>query len=104
MTGNNRSQGYMRITTVIILTGIILLLVVTNPATEDFASWAIEKDNQDNSPLARAITSAVGEPFVRGMTDRNNYLLFSIFEYRETKTVGILGVFITIPAFGNPES
>jgi len=82
----------------ILILVILIVLFITNPGTDDFASWVIE-DRSDEG-LVQDLISIIGEPMISEMAERNNYFIFSIFELsaegvdEELKAVGIAGNFI----------
>jgi len=95
-------EGSNKYLLVIILTGIIIMLAATNPTTSDFAEWTVSRAVREGLVEAEVFVSLLGEPMVRGMTIRNNYVLFSVFIFPvsetdyEPKTLGVLGNFILL--------
>lgn len=92
-----KESGYVKLLIMIVVVGLlIILLAVTNPSRSEFAAWAVQRSEEDAHPLTEVITSALGEPLIESRTTRQNYIIFSLFEYDDTVTVGILGNFITL--------
>ncbi len=84
---------------------LIFVLVLTNPSQADYNSWingklADQLNYDSQGTLGKAI-SKISDLLVEPVTERQNYVLFSIYETRiantqVTKTLGILKFFIDL--------
>ena len=84
---------------------LIFVLVLTNPSQADYNSWingklADQLNYDSQGTLGKAI-SKISDLLVEPVTERQNYILFSIYETRVantqvTKTLGILKFFIDL--------
>ena len=74
----------------IILVGILLLLAITNPGTDDFAALAAG-EYQDHEGWLGAILGELNKSVIEMATERQNYIFFSIFSVDEEQN--ILGIF-----------
>src|SRR5690606_35676448 len=91
--------------TAVVLIGIALLLVLTNPDTEAYADYFGEELAREagDDQLAGALVSIFGgvaESLFANATTRDNYVLFSVYTTSlnrdEIVTLGILGNFIVL--------
>jgi len=73
---------------------IIILLFVTNPTMAEFTEWTInELTGQIHAGLTEELTGTFGNTFLKSITIKHDYLLFSIFEIKyNKKNVRILGI------------
>jgi len=80
----------------IILFLVFALLILTNPNTADYAQWTTDKIKNTDDPISSFITGTIGESFIKESASRNNYYIFSIFEFDGKKTLGILNLFFPL--------
>ncbi len=84
---------------------LIFVLILTNPSQADYNSWINDKladqlNYDSQGTLGKAI-SKISDLLVEPVTERQNYVLFSVYETRiantqVTKTLGILKFFIDL--------
>ena len=84
---------------------LIFVLILTNPSQADYNSWMNDKladqlNYDSQGTLGKAI-SKISDLLVEPVTERQNYVLFSVYETRiantqVTKTLGILKFFIDL--------
>lgn len=91
-----------------LLIGLVILifaLALTNPSQTDYNSWVNDKladklNYNSQSTLGKAVSKISGL-VVEPVTERHNYVLFSIYETKVadthfTKTLGIMKFFVDI--------
>ncbi|MGM0420315.1 MAG: DUF4359 domain-containing protein [Bacillota bacterium] len=89
---------------IIFLLGLAILMAITNPGMDDYANWAADDLVEEDSGLESFVAGIIGEPIIKRMTTRNNYVVFSIYITRasdsgdvwEARTLGILGNFFVL--------
>ena len=104
----NFQGGMNKINKILIILLIIIclstLLAVTNPDTSHFAEWAVTEiiNEQNGSTIEDLLVDTIGEPVIRNMTEKDDYILFSIFRFKqpgseeEIIVVGVLSNFFNI--------
>jgi hypothetical protein len=90
----------------VLLVGVVLLLGITNPDTESYASYLRQELTDEanaESELAGALVSIFGgvaESILGNATTRDNYVLFSVYttalDSDELVVLGILGNFVVL--------
>lgn len=80
----------------IILFLIIAILFLTNPDTNDYAQWTTDKIKNTENPISSFLTGTIGESFIKESASRKNYYIFSVFEFDDKKTLGILNIFFPL--------
>ncbi|MEJ6950785.1 hypothetical protein [Natronospora cellulosivora (SeqCode)] len=69
---------------IIILLLLAILLILTNPDEEHFVNWAITQMKEDaDTELEKILGDIVASPMLRMLTNREDYIFFSIFTVRE---------------------
>ncbi|MFW6022409.1 MAG: hypothetical protein ACOCQW_02695 [Halanaerobiaceae bacterium] len=64
----------------IVLLLVVILLVLTNPSEEDFLDWSMQQLEQESqSELEELLEGVIGRPVLQMATEKQDYLLFSIF-------------------------
>ncbi len=90
---------------ILLILVVMILMAVTNPGLDDYVNWVAEQSREDSSSqLERLITNFVGEPMIRSATNRDNYVIFSIYETEisdlngdeSSKTIGVFGNFFVL--------
>lgn len=82
--------------------GMAVLLALTNPSKEDYASWATQRIKEANgdSILSNLFFAATGNMLLSNTTTRKSFVLFSIFETnafnKKISSIGILSSFIPL--------
>lgn len=94
------------IITAIILVGIVLLFVVTNPSTDDYEAYLKQemsneaKGEDDLSAALAGLFGGVAGSLLANASTRKNYVLFSIYETdlgtSEYVALGVLGNFFVL--------
>ena len=79
------------IVTTILAAALGIFLITENPSTEDFSKWYVE----NNSTEMGAFFDNVYEGIVSQQTKKQDYVLFSVFELKKAKYVGIGGRFFS---------
>lgn len=93
-------------TFLIIIIGLLIVMGVTNPTKQEYASWAKEQLMESSKDkLEQGLIGIMAQPLIENMTVQHNYILFSVFETKNGKeeytTIGILKNFIPIPEVTN---
>ncbi len=72
---------------------VLIFLAVTNPSQENFIDWILEQEN-NSSELEALFDEVIGRTILRATTDRENYVVFSVFTVQEAgeeiKYIGFL--------------
>ena len=91
-----------RIIAAVAVVGFVLALILTNPTQgqyKDFIKQKVTESQKDNSLLAIVGRALVGAA-VDNLTDRQNYILFSVFTTKgfgeQITTLGLLGNFFVL--------
>ena len=79
------------IVTTILAAALGIFLITENPSTEDFSKWYVK----NNSTEMGAFFDNVYEGIVSQQTKKQDYVLFSVFELKKAKYVGIGGHFFS---------
>lgn len=91
-----------RIMATIVVIGLVLVLILTNPSQTQYSAFIREKvvEGLKGDPLLAIVGSAVAGFSVNTFTDRHNYVLFSLFTTKnigqQITVLGILDNFIVI--------
>ncbi|MFE4711890.1 MULTISPECIES: hypothetical protein [unclassified Paenibacillus] len=60
---------------------LLVALLATNPGKEDFVDYAIKNISEESGgKLGAGIANMIGKPVLNSVTERENYILFSIFK------------------------
>lgn len=89
----------------ILLLGVLLLLVLTNPDRKRFDSFVVEHiaRTQGKHSIGRAVMNSIGPVVIDNASTRRNFGLFSVYRLdsftggKDRKFLGILHVFIPLP-------
>ena len=77
------------ITTLILIAASVIFLVTENPNVEEFSKWYVR-----NNPTGMgAFFDSAYERIVRQQTHAQDYVVFTVFEIKEIKHVGLAGHF-----------
>ncbi|WP_238651581.1 DUF4359 domain-containing protein [Paenibacillus piscarius] len=64
----------------LVLILVLILMAVTNPGKEEFSEYAVKNlENTMGQDIGDGITKLVAQPVVESLTQRDNYILFSVF-------------------------
>lgn len=64
----------------LVLILVLVVMAITNPGKEDFSEYALKNvENSVGQEIGDGITRLVAQPVVESLTERNNYILFSVF-------------------------
>lgn len=98
-----------RVVSLVVIFGILILAVLTNPAPEDFQNYVLDyirRESAGNPNLAQWLTLLVAEEYFRRTTRRSNYTVFSVYTLVGVDTrgrlisqrfLGLFGQFIPLP-------
>ncbi len=90
---------------VVILFLLLFLMVITNPGQADYNSWVnknlADQMNYNSEGVLGKALSPLTDVVLNSVTDRHNYLIFSIYETNLgsteiTKTLGVCKFFISL--------
>lgn len=81
---------------IIILLLIMVILFLTNPTTAEYANWTTNKVKNTENPLSALFAGTIGETVIRESTQKNDYYIFSIFEFDKKRTLGIATLFFPL--------
>ncbi len=76
-------------------------LAITNPASEDFVNWGVQKmQSEAETDFERLLEGTVGEELLKLRTSRTNYVIFSLFNVesadQNVKYLGIMNLFFQL--------
>lgn len=77
------------ITTLLLIAASVVFLITENPNVEEFSKWYV---NNNPTEMGAFFDSAY-EGIVRQQTHTKDYLIFTVFEIKELKYVGLAGHF-----------
>lgn len=64
----------------LVLILVLVVMAVTNPGKEEFSEYAVKNvENTIGQEIGDGITKLVAQPVVESLTERDNYILFSVF-------------------------
>ena len=91
-----------KIISLLLVAALLAFLCLTNPTTEDFAQWYADEAEAildvNSGIVDDLLTNLTGQLATRA--ERDNYMICSVFTYREHTTLGIGMVFIPIDSLG----
>ncbi|EIT85257.1 lipoprotein [Fictibacillus macauensis ZFHKF-1] len=65
------------------LLSLLILMAVTNPSKTDYESWVSEEITKKEG----ALMSWLSKPVINSMTEKNDYLFFSVYKTKIGKNV-----------------
>lgn len=90
---------------IIILVGLFISMILTNPNKQDFVLYAEEKNLESNSDLAiEVLTQLVSSHLISAATISNNYIVFSVYRNSFSPDVKYIGVFNNFIAMEDKET
>ncbi|MFD1906242.1 hypothetical protein ACFSQ7_23005 [Paenibacillus rhizoplanae] len=67
------------------------MMAVTNPGKEAFSEYSVKNlENTLDQEIGDGITKLVAQPVVESLTERDNYILFSVFSVPDLKKTNFL--------------
>lgn len=65
---------------------VLVVMAVTNPGKEAFSEYSVKNlENTLDQEIGDGITKLVAQPVVESLTERDNYILFSVFSVPDLK-------------------
>ena len=77
------------ITTLILISASVVFLIIENPNEEIFSKWYVKNNPNEMG----AFFDNAYEGIVRQQTHTKDYVVFTVFEIKESKFVGLAGHF-----------
>ena len=70
----------------LVLILVLVVLAVTNPGKEEFSEYTVKNlENTIGQEIGDGITKLVAQPIVESLTERDNYIFFSVFSVPDLK-------------------
>lgn len=80
----------------LIIVGIVIVLVTTNPSKNEFIDWLSNQLNEKaDSGIEKFVNKTIGKPIISLSTTRSDYTVFSLYHVKDIFETDViyLGIF-----------